>query len=64
VADVEVTVSEVEIVVVLVLDGGTSPFSLIKSFANDDVELRRLNFRTFLERKSGLRASFACNENK
>lgn len=61
---VAVTVADVEIVVVLVFDGATSPFSsfLIKSFARDELEFRRLNFLMFLDKNRGLRAECVCKE--
>lgn len=51
------TVADVEIVVVFVFGGATSPFSsfLIKSLARDEVEFRRLNFLMFLDKNSGFR---------
>lgn len=64
VAAVAVTVAEVEMVVVLVLAGAESPFSsfLMRSLAREDVELRRLNFRMFLDKNRGLRIDGLWNE--
>lgn len=63
---VAVTVADVDMVVVLVFGGATSPFSsfLINSFARDDVELRLLNFLMFLGKNKGLRIPELCKEKK
>lgn len=60
---VAVTVADVEIVVVLVFGGATSPFSsfLISSLARDDVELRRLNFLMLRGKNKGFRTVVVCN---
>lgn len=61
----EVSVADVDIVVVLVFDEATSPFSsfLIRT-ARDDVELRRLNFAMLRVKNKGLRTADDCKESK
>lgn len=52
----DASVAEVEIVVVLLLVGATSPFSsFLMRTSRIAVEFRRLNLRTFLGKNKGLR---------